>query len=121
MGSGQGRVECLSSTTGWPYQSPYGKPVVGGEAHEKWTCDLVAVSDRHGVAVPVLVFALGLGSASVLELVLSNGLPLVGDEGDTQVVLVDGVDHPGGSDGAVHLAAWCPAACGRMLLHCYQQ
>ena len=83
-------------------------------------CDLVGVSDRHGVAVPVLVFALGLGSASVLELVLSNGLPLVGDEGDTQVVLVDGVDHPGGSDGAVHLAPWCPA-CGRMLLHCSEQ
>ena len=78
--------------------------MVGGEAHEKWTSDLVGVSDRHGVVVPVPVFALGLGSASVLALALFNGLPLVGDEGDTQVVLVDGADHPGGSDGAVHLA-----------------
>src|SRR5205807_4150818 len=39
------------------------------------------VSDRHGVVVPVPVFALGTGNATVLGLVLSNGLPLVGGEG----------------------------------------
>ena len=89
--------------------------------HEKWTCDLVGVSDRHGVAVPVLVFALGLGSASVLGLVLSNGLPLVGGEGDRRMVLVDGADHPGGFDDVIHLAASHPTACGRMLLHCCEQ
>ena len=71
---------------------------------EKWTCDLASVSDRPRAAVPVYVFALGRGFATVLALALSNGLPLVGDEGDTQMVLVDGVDHPGGSDGAVYLA-----------------
>jgi hypothetical protein len=65
----------------------------------------VGVSDRHGVAVPLHVFTVGFGSASVLGLILSNGLPLVGGEGDTQMVLVDGVDHVGGSDGAVYLAA----------------
>ena len=45
--------------------------MVGGDEHEKWACDLASVSDRHGVAVPVPVFALGLGSASVLGLVLT--------------------------------------------------
>ncbi len=78
--------------------------MVGGEVYEKCACDLAGVSDRHGVVVPVPVFALGLGSASVLALALFNGKPLVGGEGDTRAVLVDGVDHPGGSDGAVHLA-----------------
>jgi hypothetical protein len=43
----------------------------GGDEHEKRTSDLVGVSDRHGVVVPVHVFALGLGSASVLGLVLT--------------------------------------------------
>ena len=95
--------------------------MVGGEAHEKWTCDLAGVFDRPGAAVPVYVFAVGRSFATVLALALSNGLPLVGGEGDTQVVLVDGVDHPGSFDGAVHLAARCPAACGRMLLHCSEQ
>jgi hypothetical protein len=92
--------------------------VVGGEAHEKCTCDLVGVSDCPGVAVPVYVFALGRGFATVLALALSNGLPLVGGEGDTQMVQVGGADRPGGFDEAVHLVASHPAVCGRMLLHC---
>src|SRR5947209_10012688 len=82
MGSGQGRAECLSSTTSWPHQSPHGQPVVGGEADEKRTSDLAGVSDRHGVAVLVLVFALGRGSATVLGWFSPMAcLPLVGGEG----------------------------------------
>ncbi len=42
-------------------------------------------------------------------------------EGDTRMVLVDGVDHPGGFEAAVDFAASHPAACGRMLLHCCKQ
>jgi hypothetical protein len=73
----------------------------------------VGVSDRHGVAVPLHVFAVGFGSATVLALILSNGKPLVGGEGsmgkgDTRVVLADGADHPGGSDDAIHVAARIP-------------
>ena len=84
-------------------------------------CDLVGVSDRHGVAVPVYVFAVGTGHATLLALALSNGLPLGGGEGETGMVLLDGTDHPGGSDAAGHLAASYPAARGRMLLHCCEQ
>ena len=46
--------------------------VPGGEAHEIRTSDLGAVGDRSGPAVPVYVFALGCGSATVLGFVLDG-------------------------------------------------
>ncbi len=45
--------------------------MVGGEVYEKWTCDLAGVSDRPRAAVSVYVFAVGLGFATVLGLVLT--------------------------------------------------
>jgi len=70
--------------------------VVGGGVDEKWTSDLAGVFDRPCVAVPVYVFAVGLGFATVLALALTPMAGHWGGEGETQMVLVDGVGHPGG-------------------------
>ena len=45
-------------------------PVPGGEAHEICASDLAGVCHRSDLAVPVYVFALGRGSATVLGFVL---------------------------------------------------
>ena len=98
--------------------------MVGGEADEKWTSDLAGVGDRRGAVVLVPVFALGLGFASVLGLVSCPWQAALREEvkeGYTRMVLVDGVDHPGGFDDAVHPAVSHPTACVRMLLHCCKQ
>ena len=47
--------------------------VPGGEAHEICASDLAGVCHRSDLAVPVYVFALGCGSATVLGLIL-NGI-----------------------------------------------
>ena len=44
--------------------------VPGGEAHEICASDLASVCPRSDLAVPVYVFALGRGSATVLGFVL---------------------------------------------------
>jgi len=49
----------------------------GGEAHAYWTVDLGRVCDRAGLALPVPVFALGSGSATVLGRVFFNGMDMV--------------------------------------------
>jgi hypothetical protein len=49
----------------------------GGEAHAYWTVDLGRVCDRAGLALPVPVFALGSGSATVLGRVFFNGMDVV--------------------------------------------
>ena len=46
--------------------------VPGGEAHEICASDLAGVCHRSDLAVPVPVFALGCGSATVLGLVLNG-------------------------------------------------
>ena len=53
-------------------------PVPGGEAHEICASDLAAVCYRSGLALPVPIFALGRGSATLLGLFLhSNGMDVV--------------------------------------------
>ena len=47
-------------------------PVPGGEAHEICASDLAGVCHRSDLAVPVYVFALGCGFATVLGLVLDG-------------------------------------------------
>ena len=47
-------------------------PVPGGEAHEICASDLAGVRDHSDLAVPVPVFALGRGSATVLGRVLNG-------------------------------------------------
>ena len=64
-------LAAVSVRSGWN-----GKPVVGGEAHEKWTPDLADLCDHCGVTVPVPLFTLGFGPAKVLGLVVSNGKPV---------------------------------------------
>jgi hypothetical protein len=51
-------------------------PVPGGKAHEICASDLAGVRDRSGLAVPVYVFALGRGFATVLGLVF-HGMGVV--------------------------------------------
>ena len=51
--------------------------VPGGEAHEICASDLAGVCDRSDLAVPVPVFALGRGSATVLGLDFSNDMSMV--------------------------------------------
>ena len=51
-------------------------PVPGGEAHEICASDLAGVCHRSDLAVPVPVFALDRGFATVLGLVL-NGMDVV--------------------------------------------
>jgi hypothetical protein len=51
-------------------------PIPGGKAHETCASDLAGVCDCRSLAVPVYVFALGRGSATVLGLVL-NGMGVV--------------------------------------------